>query len=163
MGRPTFGPASGDQVKVDRAGLTSLRLASGAREFAGLKAFFAEHRAPLCWLERHRRFLAAVRTCGDRFNPFAGTATRAAGRPRSAFGLARFAALRFVLEILVGEELLFSRRPDELRATVYAPEQPVLELHWSLPRRVGLRVATPTLAGVSYDYACAPAPAWRDV
>ena len=71
-----------DQVKVDRAGMTSLRLASGAREFAGLKAFFAEHRAPLCWLERHRRFLAAVRTRCDRFNPFPGTATGAAGRPR---------------------------------------------------------------------------------
>ncbi|HTL27690.1 MAG TPA: hypothetical protein VL282_00650 [Tepidisphaeraceae bacterium] len=118
--------------------MTSLRLASCAREFAGLKAFFAEHRAPLGWLERHRRFLAAVRTRCDRFNPFPGTATGAAGRPRSAFGLAGFAALWFVLEILVGEELLFSRRPDELRATVYAPEQPVLELHWSLPRRVGL-------------------------
>src|SRR5262249_13668195 len=36
---------------------------------------------------------------------------------------------------LVSEELLLSCRPDELRAAVHAPEDPVLELHRSLPRR----------------------------
>src|SRR5262245_23900059 len=109
--------------------------ASGPGELPGLEAFLAEHRAPLRGLEGHRRFLAAVRARGDGLDPFPIAAARPPGRPRSAFGLARFAALRFVLEVLVGEELLFARRPNELRATVHAPEDPVLELHRSLPRR----------------------------
>src|SRR5262249_44661782 len=100
----------------------------------GLEAFLAEHRAPLSWLEGHRGFLAAVGAGRHRFDPLAcGAGT--AGRPRGAFGFARLAALRFVLEVLVGEELLLSRRPDEFRATIHAPEDPVLELHRSLPRR----------------------------
>src|SRR5262249_40103587 len=52
-----------------------------------------------------------------------------------AFRLAPLATLRLVLEVLVGEELLFSSRPDELRAAIHAPEDPVLELHRSPPRR----------------------------
>src|SRR5262249_36306287 len=56
-------------------------------------------------------------------------------RPAGPLAFARFAALRLVLEVLVGEKLLFSRRPDELRAAVHALKDSVLELHRSLPRR----------------------------
>src|SRR5206468_12777998 len=59
------------------------------------------------------------------------------------------ATLRLVLEVLVGEELLLSSRPDELRSAIHARKNPVLELHRSLPRRgsVGLfRFASELLA-----------------
>src|SRR5579864_508356 len=115
-------------------------------ELLGLEAFLAEHRAPLRWLERHGGLLAASRACRDGFHPFPGRA--AARRPGSPLALAGLAPLRFVLEVLVGEKLLLSRRPDELRVAVHAPEDPVLELHRSLPRlgrssRSGLVFALP--------------------
>src|SRR5262245_26747583 len=95
--------------------------AASPGELAGLEAFLAEHRAPLSRLEGHRCFLAAVRAGGNGFDPLTRSA-RPAGRPSGAFRFARFAALGLVLEVLVGEELLFARRPHELRATVHAPE-----------------------------------------
>src|SRR4029077_7621024 len=98
-----------------------------------LEAFFAENRAPLCWLEGYRCLLAAGRAHGDGFHPFARHSR--AGRTCRALALTSFAPLRLVLEVLVGEELLFSRRPDELRGAVHAAEDPVLELHRSPPRR----------------------------
>src|SRR5262249_37559472 len=57
-----------------------------------------------------------------------------------------------VLEVLVGEELLLARRPDELRRAVHAPEDPVLELHRSLPRRVGscLLQLAPELLAIAF-------------
>src|SRR5262249_5757582 len=108
--------------------------AAGPGEFPGLEAFLAEDGTPLRGLERHRRLFAAVRTRRHGFDAFASSA-RAASRPRSPLRLTRLAALRLVLEVLVGEELLLARRPDELRTAVHAPEDPVLELHRSLPRR----------------------------
>src|SRR6185503_13923765 len=59
----------------------------------------------------------------------------AASWSAGALALAGLAPLRFILEVLVGEELLLSRRPDELRTAVHACEDPVLKLHRSLPRR----------------------------
>src|SRR4051812_16004353 len=109
--------------------------APSAREFPGLEAFLAEHGAPLRRFERHGGFFAARRTRRDRFHPFARhTGADRASRPLALTGLA---ALRLVFEVLVGEELLFTRRPDELRRAIHAPEDPVLELHRSLPRGVG--------------------------
>src|SRR5204863_4978956 len=95
-------------------------------------ALFTKDRAPLRRLERHRRFLAARRACRHGFHSFPRAG--AAGGTACPLALAGFASLRFVLEVLVGEELLLSGRPDELRTTVHAPEDPVLELHRSLPR-----------------------------
>src|SRR5476651_1287765 len=103
-----------DEV-VDRR---SVCLAASPGEFPGLEAFLAEHRAPLGRLEGHRRFLTTGRTHGDGFHPFAGHP--ASGWPRRALALTGFAALRLVLEVLVGEELLFSRRPDELCTAIHA-------------------------------------------
>src|SRR4029077_832938 len=106
--------------------------ASGPGEFPGLKAFLAEDRTALRRLEGNCRLLAARRTIRNGFPPLASDrASRTAG----PFAFARLAALGLVLEILIGEKLLFSRRPDELRAAVHALKDSVLELHRSLPRR----------------------------
>src|SRR5262249_6101475 len=137
---------------------TRLQAASPG-ELPGLEAFLAEHGTPLRRLEGHRRFLAAVRAGGHGLDPLPHGAA-GPGRPRGAFGFAGLAAFGFVLEVLVGEELLLPRRPYELRATIHAPEDPILELHRSLPRRGRSVVdpATPARAGASCDYACARAP-----
>src|SRR5438046_11234 len=50
-----------------------------------------------------------------------------------------------------------ARRPDYIRSAVLAPEDPVLELHRSLPRR-GRSI--PTRAGASSDSASVRALAW---
>jgi hypothetical protein len=110
----------------------ALQASSSPRKFAGLEALLAEDRSPLGGSERHRGFPAAVRAVGDRFYSLAGN-----HRPRRAadpLGFAGLTPFGFVLEVLVSEELLFSRRPDELLAAVHAPEDPVLELHRSPPR-----------------------------
>src|SRR5437899_2101519 len=107
--------------------------APGPGEFPGLEALFAEHGTPLRRLEGHGRFLAASRARRLGFDPLAGDGR--AGRAAGPLALAGLAPLRFILEVLVGEELLFSRRPDELRRAIHAPEDSVLELHRSPPRR----------------------------
>src|SRR5262245_60291381 len=113
---------------------TALELdAASPGEFPGLEAFLAEHGAPLRWFEGHRRFLPTGRTGGDGLNPFARGS--GAGGPGGTLALARLAPLRLVLEVLVGEKLLFAGRPDELRTAVHTPEDSVLELHRSPPRR----------------------------
>src|ERR1044071_2011660 len=90
--------------------------ASSPGEFPGLEAFLAEPRAPLRRLEGHRRFLSTGGTGRHRFDPLAGPP--GPRRPGGAFALAGLAPLGLVLEVLVGEKLLFARRPDELRAAV---------------------------------------------
>jgi hypothetical protein len=110
--------------------------AASPGEFPGLEAFFAENRTSLCWLEGDRGLLAASRASRDGFHSLASDGARRTAGPLS---FARFTTLRFVLEVLVGEKLLLSRRPDELRAAVNALKDPILELHRSLPRRVGRR------------------------
>src|SRR3954464_8192898 len=129
--------------------------AAGPGEFPGLEAFFAEHRAPLRRPEGGSGVLATGRAAGLRFDPFAGHP--ATGRPGGALALTGFAPLRLVLEVLVGEELLFSRRPDELRTAIHARENPVLELHRSLPRR-GRSI--PSRAATFSDSASGRGPAW---
>ena len=126
------------------------RLLDAARpgEFPGLEALFAENRPPLRWLEGHRCLLATGGAHSDRFHPFTGHAR--ASRTCRALALAAFAPLRLVLEVLVGEELLLSRRPDELRGAIHAAEDPVLELHWSPPRRVGLFRFAPQLLTIPF-------------
>src|SRR5688572_18761846 len=105
---------------------------SDAGELPLLEAFPAEHRAPLSGPERHSSLLAARRAIGRRFDTF--TRHPAAGRGSSgALGLAPFAAFGLVLEVFVGEEVLFARGPHEFRAAIYATEQLVLELHRPLP------------------------------
>ena len=109
--------------------------APGPSELSGLEAFLAEDRTPLRRSERHCRLFSTCGARGRRLYPFPGD--RPASRTTGALAFAGLAALRLVLEVLVGEKLLLPGRPDKLCATVHAPEYPVLELHRSLPRRVG--------------------------
>jgi hypothetical protein len=52
-----------------------------------------------------------------------------------ALGLASLAPLRLVLEVLVMEEMLFSRCKYEIRSAIYALEDAVLKLrHIRFPR-----------------------------
>src|SRR5262249_4623978 len=96
--------------KIDQWSLN----AASARELAGLEAFLAEHGAPLRRLEGDRRLLPARRARRDGFHPLPRHA--GAGRTGRALAFTGLAPLRLVLEVLVGEELLLSRRPDELRS-----------------------------------------------
>src|SRR4030095_3459024 len=105
-----------------------------------------------CRLERHGRFLAASRATGLSFHSF--TRHPATGGTRGAPAPSAFAPFWLVLEFLVGEKLLLSRRPDELGTAVHATQDPVLELHRSLPRP-GRSI--PMRAATSCDCACARA------
>ena len=73
-----------------------------------LKAFPAEDRSPLCGLEGNGGLLAALGTSRSRLG-FGGCLPWN-GRPENgnAFCLASFAALRFVLELLVMKKQLFA-------------------------------------------------------
>jgi hypothetical protein len=64
----------------------------------------------------------------SRLGPYAGTPVR-------ALGLALFAPLRIVLEILVVEEKLFASGKDKFRTAVNALENLIREFHGRLPRR----------------------------
>src|SRR6185295_9031482 len=133
--------------------------ASGPGEFPGLEAFLAEDRTALRRPEGDGRLLAARRAIRNGFHPFASDG---ASRTAGPLAFARFAALRLVLEVLVGEQLLFSRRPDELRAAVHALKDSVLELHRSLPRRGRSSYSARTTrarAGASCDCVFSPGPA----
>ena len=77
---------------------------------------FRSNRPALGRLEGHGGFLAAGRTRGGGLHAFTSRGTSRAADP---FGFTCLAPLGLVLEVLVGEELLFSRRPDEFRAAVY--------------------------------------------
>src|SRR5688572_21549412 len=108
------------------------RSRSDAGELLLLEAFPAEYRTSLSGSERYSGFLAARRAIGRRFDTF--TRHPAASRRASgALGLTPFAAFGLVLEVFVGEEVLFARGPHEFRAAIYATEQLVLELHRPLP------------------------------
>jgi len=50
------------------------------------------------------------------------------GRSALPLALAGFATLGFILEVLVVEEVLFSRRKDEFGAAVGANQHPILKL-----------------------------------
>src|SRR5262245_21264284 len=127
--------------------------AASPGELPGLETLFAEDGAPLRRPEGHGRLLPAGRTGGHRFHSFAGGS--GASGPGGALALARLAPLRLVLEVLVGEKLLLARRPDELRAAVHAPEDPVLELHRSLPRRGrSLLQLAPELLAITLSCEC---------
>jgi len=50
-----------------------------------------------------------------------------------AFGLALFAALRVVFELLIVEEELLARRENEIGAAVYTLQYAILEIHGRFP------------------------------
>jgi hypothetical protein len=85
------------------------------RSLAAQEALAAINGAALGGLERNRGLAPALRARGHGFR-FGKTPT-----PRTlALLFASLAALGFVLEILIVEEVLFSRCEDEVRSTVSA-------------------------------------------
>src|SRR5258706_1098244 len=109
----------------------SERLPAGACKLPLLEAFLAENRSALRGTEGHGRVLAARGAGGLGLDAIAHR--RSSAHPVRSFRLARLAALWLVLELLVSEEELFTRRPDELRRAVHTPQGLVLELHRSPP------------------------------
>src|SRR5690348_4699453 len=95
---------------------------AGRIRLPGQETFPAVDGPPLGGLERDRRFPAALRTRGH------GLGFGIAARRSLALGLTRLAALGLVLEILVVEEVLFSRCEYKICSAIYALEDAVLEL-----------------------------------
>jgi len=121
--------------------------ASGAGKLPLLEALTAEDGPSLGRTEWNCRLLAACRAVGRRFDALTGDACTGGGAGR-ALGLAALTPFRFVLEILVGKEQLFSCRPEELRPAIHAVEGFVLELHRPyLP----LTNSAPARAGRPYE------------
>jgi hypothetical protein len=99
------------------------------RALPGQEALTAEHRTALRRLERNRGIPPALRAGrhGFRFR-------EARARSSLALGFAALAPLRLVLEILVVEEVLFSRCEREVRSAINALERTILKLrhgNWS--------------------------------
>jgi hypothetical protein len=108
-----------------------------------LETFPAEHRAPLRWSERNRGLFTALRACRLCFCPrLRGPASPASLR---SFSLARLAALRFVLEPLVGEKHLLAGSEYELGATLRTLQDLIVIFHGWLrsPPHQGLQLAIP--------------------
>lgn len=88
-----------------------------------LEALAAEDRTALRGFERNCRLLAALRAEGGGFHLHV---TRAPAQSRVALRFAPLAALRFVLEVLVGKKQLLPRGKDEFRAAINALQDSVL-------------------------------------
>ena len=103
---------------------------AGCRGFPAKETLAAKDRAALSWPERDGSFPAALRTDGCRLYPL-----RAGSRRSLTFTLTSFAALGFILEIFIVEEVLLSRCKNELGATISALEDSILKLwhHHRLP------------------------------
>src|SRR5664279_22803 len=92
------------------------------------EALAAENRPALSRLERHRGFPAAL-GAGGRGLRFGETRSR-----RSLpFGLTSLAALGLVLEVLVVEEVLFSRCENEICFAVHILKDAILKLRHRPP------------------------------
>jgi len=100
----------------------SLRRALTAQE-----ALAAEYRPALSRFEGYRGFPAALGAGGGGLR-----LALSPGRTALALILAVLAPLGFVLEVLVVEEVLFSRREYEIRSAIYALEGAVLEIRHNL-------------------------------
>src|SRR5450631_538806 len=99
----------------------------GAGGFPAQEAFAAVNRASLGRFEGNRGLTAALRALRGSFG-FGKTGSR---RTR-ALGLAGLATLGLVLEVLVVEEVLFSRCENEIRVAIDAFEHAVLKLRHGL-------------------------------
>ena len=131
------------------------------------EALPAIHGTALSRLERNRGVPPALRAGGHglRF----GEATTAAAL---TLGFTSLAALGFVLEVFVVEEVLFSRRKYKFCRTVYTLENSILKLRHNLcpvvlPELVvkaagprSRRRFTRSPGDSSSGFVCEPAPAW---
>jgi len=103
--------------------LLELLSSRSACNFPVEEALAAVDRASLRWFEGHRCLPPALRAHRHGF----GLGEPGSGRAL-AFGLAALATLGFVLEVLVVEEVLFSRCKYEIRTAINALEYAILKL-----------------------------------
>ena len=112
-----------DSRTLARAALYWNRCLTVNDSFAVLEAFPAQYRPPLRRPERNRSFFPALRAVspclrlGVRASLYP-TMQRGCAEHRHSFSLAVLASLRFVLELLVVEKQLFTRREHKVRATI---------------------------------------------
>jgi hypothetical protein len=104
-------------------------LCGGRNAFALLEAFAAKHRAALGWFEWNRSFALASRANRLGFHPLVVASPLGKTEGLSAFFFALFTALRFVFELFIVEEELFTGREHEVCAAVDTLENLILELH----------------------------------
>lgn len=94
-------------------------LGCGCGCFALLEAFAAKHRTALRWLERDGCFPLAAGADGLGFHSLVVAAILRQSQCLGAFTLAVFAAFRFILELFIVEEELFTSGENEVGATIY--------------------------------------------
>ena len=92
-----------------------------------LKTGSTQNRPTLCWPEWNCCLHPTGRTFGSCFGSHPGATI-------GTFGLALFAALRVVLEILVVEEELLARGEDKIGAAINALKYLIREFHGRLPQ-----------------------------
>jgi len=139
------------------------------RSLTAQEALAAEHRPALSGLKGYRGFPTALGARGHGLR-----LAESRRRTTLALGLASFAALWLVLEILIVEEVLFSRCEYEIRPAVYALEDAVLKIRHGTGPIVNPKTVADKAAGlrarrrgftlspgvISSGFACGPAPAW---
>ena len=110
-------------TEKDRLG--PVLIGCGRGGLAAQKTLAAKNGTSLGGLEGYRSFPTALRTTGH------GLGLCVTARGALALGLAVLTALGLVLEILVVEEVLFSRCEYKLRSAVYTLQSAVLKLRHS--------------------------------
>jgi len=115
-------------MRIERLPRLCSAISSNSRRgyLSAEETFAAVNRSTLCRLEGHRGFPTALRAGGHGFR-----FGKARGRRTLAFGFAILTPLGFVFEILVVEEVLFSRCKDEICSAIYTLEDAILELRHS--------------------------------
>ena len=98
-------------------------MGAGCRGFPAKETLAAKDRAALSGPERDGSFPPALRADGCRLYSL-----RAGSRRSLTLTLTSFAALGFILEIFIVEEVLLSRCKNELGATISALEDSILKL-----------------------------------
>jgi hypothetical protein len=107
------------------------------RDASLLETLPAQNRAPLRRLEGYGCFRAAGGTIGSRLCPNSGAS-------RSPLGLAQFAPLGVILELLVVEEKLFTGSKYKIAAAIAAFQGLIAEFHGLPPNCATLRVRSPS-------------------
>ncbi|HLI85937.1 MAG TPA: hypothetical protein VKV17_18630 [Bryobacteraceae bacterium] len=123
--KSTYAFTAGRPVPGGRLPPVPAKTASMGRGGVGLPAeetLATKDGAALRGFERNGRFTTALGTTGYRLG-FAGTERRAL-----ALALASLAALGFIFEVLVVEEVLLSRCKYKFRSAIYAFENAILEI-----------------------------------
>ena len=93
-----------------------------------LKTLTTKDRSPLRGLKRNSCLLAALRAGGFGFD-LGGTMAGSGPEHRDPLRLARLTALRFVLELLIVKEKLFTGGKNKIRPAIHTLQYLVLEFH----------------------------------